>query len=143
MLELFTRTWQHLLGRIGGPLSFRIVLQPCVAAILAIRSGLKDARTAQPPYFWSLFTDPINRRARLRDAWKDIAKVFVVAVLIDCVYQILELHWLYPGQALIVATLLAPLPYLVIRGLVNRIARGRFRRGDTPASSGSDSRRSA
>ena len=50
-------------------------------------------------------------------------KVFIMAVLIDAVYQYIELSWFYPGEALIVAFILAFIPYLLIRGPVNRIAR--------------------
>jgi hypothetical protein len=141
-MEVFTGTWQHLLGRINGPLSFRIGLQPTVASILAIRAGLRGARAGQPPYFWSLFTDPVNRKERLRQGWNDISAVFLLAVLIDCVYQLLELHRLYPRQALLVAIVLAPLPYVVVRGLANRIARWRFHRAPAPRTNGDHSRAS-
>ena len=50
-------------------------------------------------------------------------KVFIMAVLIDAVYQYIQLSWFYPGEALIVAFILAFIPYLLIRGPVNRIAR--------------------
>jgi len=43
--------------------------------------------------------------------------------MIDFTYQIMELHWFYPGEALVVATLLTLLPHLLPRGPANRIAR--------------------
>jgi hypothetical protein len=39
------------------------------------------------------------------------------------VYQVFVLRWIYPGQTLVVATTLAIIPYLLIRGPVTRIAR--------------------
>jgi hypothetical protein len=63
----------------------------------------------------------------LREGWREVAKVFVVAVVIDLIYEIIVFHKIYPGQSLIVAAILALLPYPVIRGLVNRILRLRFR----------------
>ena len=111
-----------------GPLTFRLIIQPIVAATLAIRAGLKDAREGSPPYFWAIFTDPVQRRNLLREGWKAVAKVFVVAVIIDFIYQIIVFRWFYPGEALIVGAILALLPYLLIRGPVNRIAR-RWHRG--------------
>jgi hypothetical protein len=51
--------------------------------------------------------------------------VFVIALIIDTVYQLYELHFLYPGEAVLVAFLLAIVPYVALRGLVTRIARGR------------------
>ena len=56
MEELFTRLWDDLTGRIGGPMSFRLLLQPMMALIFAIREGLKDAREGRPAYFYSLFS---------------------------------------------------------------------------------------
>lgn len=123
MEELFTRLLYDLIGRIGGPLSFRLILQPGMALIFAIRDGLKDAREGKPAYFYSLFTDPANRRNRLREGFKAVSRVFVLAIVMDLIYQLIVLRWFYPLQALIVAFVLAFLPYILIRGPVNRIAR--------------------
>src|SRR5262245_7780253 len=123
MEELFTRLWDDLIGRIGGPMSFRLLLQPSMAMIFAIRDGLKDAREGRPAYFYSLFTDPENRRNRLREAFKAVSRVFTFAIIIDLIYQVTVLRGFYPLQALIVAFVLAFLPYILIRGPVNRIAR--------------------
>lgn len=123
MEDLFTRLWENLIGRIGGPMSFRLILQPAMAIFFATRDGLKDARTGRPAYFWSLFTEPAHRRELLHEGWKAVARVFIFALLMDAVYQFIVLHWFYPGEALIVAFILAFLPYLAIRGPVNRIAR--------------------
>lgn len=128
MDEMLTRTWENLAGRVGGPLTFRLILQPLVAAGLAIRAGLDDARTGRPAYFWSILSDPEHRRELVREGWTAVAKVFVLALVIDAVYQIVVQRWVYPGEALIVATLLAFVPYLLIRGPVTRIARGLARR---------------
>jgi len=46
-----------------------------------------------------------------------------VALAIDVIYQLVVLRWIYPGETLLVAFLLACVPYLLIRGPVNRIAR--------------------
>jgi hypothetical protein len=120
---MFSRLWTNLIGRIGGPLTFRLIIQPTVAAFFAIRAGLKDAQAGRVPYGWVIFTDRVNRRNLLREGWKDVAKVFVIAIAIDFVYQISELRWFYPEEALIVAVILALLPYLLLRGPTNRIAR--------------------
>jgi hypothetical protein len=45
-----------------------------------------------------------------------------MALALDAIYQVIEFKWIYPGQALIVACVLAILPYVIIRGLVTRIA---------------------
>lgn len=123
MEELLARIWENLAGRLDGPMKFRLLLQPTVAAIFAIRAGLKDAHEGRPPYFWTIFTDPAQRSELLREGWKAVSKVFIVAVVIDVVYQYLVFRWFYPGEALITAFILAFVPYLLIRGPVNRIAR--------------------
>jgi hypothetical protein len=122
MEELFTRFWENLIGRVGGPMTFRLILQPIMATIFAIRSGLRDAREGKPPYFWALFTHPAERRQLLRDGWKSVGRIFILAIIIDAIYQFIVFRWFYPGEALIVAFVLAIVPYVLIRGPVNRIA---------------------
>ena len=87
MEESFTRVWENLIGRVRGPLAFRLILQPIMAAIFAIRAGLKDAKEGRPPYFWALFTHPAERGQLLRDGWKSVGRVFIFAIVIDAVYQ--------------------------------------------------------
>jgi hypothetical protein len=123
MDEMLTRIWENLAGRVGGAMSFRLILQPAVALFFGIRDGLKDARLGRPAYFWTIFADPAQRADLLHEGWKAVMKVFIMAVLIDGVYQYLELGWFYPGEALITAFVLAFVPYLLIRGPINRLAR--------------------
>jgi len=123
MEEIFNRMWNDLIGRIGGPMSFRLALQPAMALFFAIRDGLKDAREGRPAYFYSLFTEPERRRSLMREGFKAVSRVFVFAILMDLIYQVTVLRWFYPLEALIVAFVLALLPYILLRGPVNRIAR--------------------
>jgi hypothetical protein len=121
--DSFARIWDMLIGRIDGPLTFRLIFQPTVAAILASRAGLKDAREGRAPYLWSVFTNPAHRRDLLREGWKDIGKVFIIAVVLDVIYALIVHRWIFPGQALLVGIVLAIVPYLLIRGSVTRIMR--------------------
>lgn len=121
MEELWSRIVENLIARVSGPMKFRIILQPFMAAIFAILAGLKDAKAGKPPYFWALFTDPAHRVEMLKDGWKSIGKVFVLAIILDVVYQWIVLKFVYPGEVVIVAFMLAIAPYLIIRGLTNRI----------------------
>jgi hypothetical protein len=104
-------------------MSFRFILQPVMATFFAVRSGWQDGRTGRPAYFWAILTAPEHRRDLLRQGWKAVAKVFAMAVIIDAVYQVIQLRWFYPGEALTVAIVLAFVPYLLIRGPVGRIVR--------------------
>lgn len=125
MEDVWSRVWEDLIGRGSGPLSFRLVMQPIMAATFGILDGLKDARKGRPPYFWSLFTNPAQRRALLRNGWKSIAKVFILAVVLDAIYQAIVFRRFYPVEALIVADVLAIVPYLLLRGPVNRLMQRR------------------
>lgn len=127
MEELIARGWEGLVDRVGGPMTFRLILQPMMATLLAVRDGLKDAREGQPPYFWTLLTDPSQRLCLLREGWRSIARVFVLAVVMDFIYEWVMGRWFYPVETLIVAIVLAVLPYLLLRGPINRIVR-RWRR---------------
>jgi hypothetical protein len=123
MDHIWARVGSQLLARVSGPLKFRLVLQPVMASFFAIRSGLADARAGKTPYFWCLLSDPSQRMAMLKDGWKSVSKVFLLALVLDVVYQIIELRFVYVGEAIIVAVVLAILPYLILRGLVTRLAR--------------------
>ena len=119
---LFSHIWEGLISRTTGPLKFRFVLQPSVSVVLAIRSGLQDWRERKPPFFWEFVEDPACRRELVREGWKSVGKLFIFAVVLDCIYQVIELHWIYPVDAFLVAFFLAMIPYWLVRGPVNRIA---------------------
>jgi hypothetical protein len=61
----------------------------------------------------------------LRDSLRagGCGRVFALAVVLDVVYQLYVLHFVYPLQSIAVAFLLAIVPYLILRGLVTRAAR--------------------
>lgn len=119
--EILTRFWDQLIAQPSGPLAFRLVLQPIMAAILAIRDALNDARTGRPLYMWTV--DPAQRASYLREGLKRVTRVIIFALVMDAIYQFLVLRWFYPGEALVTAFVLAVLPYVLIRDPVARIAR--------------------
>lgn len=123
VLTELNRGIEQLLGRAGGPLHFRLILQPMVATILAIRAGVRDAHEGQPVFFWTLLTNPAERKRLAQSGWQDIGKIFIVALVLDAVYQVMVFHTVYPVQSLIVAVMIALLPYVLLRGLVTRIVR--------------------
>ena len=115
--------WDELLARTDGPLQFRFILQPAVAAFLAYRAGRRDALDGRPLYFMALVRDRTQRRALIREGWGHVSKVFIVAVVMDAIYQFVAMRWVYPGEALMVALVLAVVPYLLFRSLVNWMLR--------------------
>ena len=121
MRDMLLRALLNITDRVGGPMTFRVILQPLMAALLAFRAGWKDAQTGRPPYFWTILTEPGQRTDLLREGWKSVARVFVLAIVMDVIYQLIVLQWVYPLELILVAILLAVVPYLLIRGPVNRI----------------------
>jgi hypothetical protein len=96
-----------------------------MAAFLAVRAGLADARAHRAPYLWHVLSEPDDRPQLFRDAWKDVGKVFIIALVLDGVYQLLVFRWVYPVQSLLVAIALAIVPYLIFRGPATRVMRRR------------------
>jgi hypothetical protein len=123
LMDPFIRTWADITSGRHAPFAFRFIVQPLVAAFFAYRAGRQDALAGRPPYFWRFVTDPGQRRALALEAWKHVGKVLVVALVIDAVYQVIVLRWIYLGEALMVAMVLAVLPYALLRGPVNRLLR--------------------
>jgi hypothetical protein len=112
-----------LIAQPSGPLAFRLILQPLMGTVLAIVDGLKDARAGRPPYSWTILSDPSRRAGYLREGLKRVARVIVFAFVMDAIYQIMVFRRFYPVEALVTVFVLAVLPYLLIRGPVDRIAR--------------------
>jgi len=123
MNDILARLWQNLYGRVSGPLNLRLIIQPAVATILAIRAGLRDAHQDRAPFFWALLWNPAHRRELLRQGWKDVGKVFVLATILDVAYQLIVHRGVYSLELLITAVTLAIVPYLLVRGPISRIAK--------------------
>jgi hypothetical protein len=126
--QVVRRVWLSIGERWDGPLSFRFILQPLMAAIPAIRDGIKDARAGHSLYFWTVARNRLERVERLREGLIATARIILLGLVMDVIYQYLVLKTFYPGEALIVSLLLCFVPYLAIRGPVTRIARW-WRRG--------------
>ena len=124
-MEVWNRVVGSLFARLDGPLHFRFFMQPSMAIIFAVIDGIKDAKLGRPAYFWAMVKDPDQRKELLEIGWKRIGKIFIFAVVLDVIYQIKVYHWFYPGETLVVAIFLAIIPYLLVRGPVNRIVKWR------------------
>ena len=121
--DMFARFSADLQERLHGPFSFRYVLQPMMAMLYAARDGILDARQGRPLYFWSILTRPYERRQLLREGWKAVARVMALGTVMDIVYQLIVSRWIHPIQLVVVVLTLAFVPYLLLRGLISRIAR--------------------
>jgi len=69
-----------------------------------------------------------QREEMLKEGWKSVGRVFILALVLDIVYQVIVLRFVYPGEAIIVAFILAILPYLILRGVITRLARSNYAR---------------
>jgi hypothetical protein len=96
-----------------------------MAAIAALRDGVKDARLGRRPYLWALMLgvrDAEGRSGRLWEGIVSTARILILGVVMDTVYQWVEFKTFYPMQAAVIAVLLAFVPYLLLRGPAERIA---------------------
>lgn len=129
--EVFERIWQNMIDRTGGPMTFRFFLQPIMASIAALFDGIKDARAGRTYYLRTILTDPAKRAGRLHEGLISTARVILLGLCMDVIYQLIEFEAFHPAEAVIIALLLAFVPYVLLRGPVARIATWRL--GDEPA----------
>ncbi len=123
-IYLFSRAFlEDLPKRLTGPGRFRFVLQPLVAILLGIRSGIADRRAGRPPYLLGLVTDRQRRGELAQDGLATVANLLLMGVLLDAVFQWVILGVSHPGAALVVGPVLIATPYAVARALANRAAR--------------------
>lgn len=124
--ESFNRLLKDVFDRPDGPMSFRFILQPAMAALAAFRDGVKDARLGRTPYVLALVRGVRGTEGRSGRFWEGIvatARILILGVVMDVIYQWLEFKTFYPIQAATIAILLAFVPYLLLRGPFERMAR--------------------
>jgi hypothetical protein len=123
MENLFDTYVINFFARLDGPLHFRFIMQPLMAIVLAIRDGSRDAREGRRPWLWKLVHVPEQRGYLIADGWKGIGRIFGLAVALDVIYQLVEWRTLRPFGALTTAIILAVIPYVLLRGPINRLLR--------------------
>ena len=90
---------------------------------------VSEIRNAVAPRFSGRFYGTLaSAGGRLREGLNATARIILLGLVMDTIYQILELQTFHPNEALIVALLLVFAPYVVMRGVVARVA-GMWRRG--------------
>jgi hypothetical protein len=75
--------------------------------------------------------NPSERTQRLNEGLNATARIILLGLVMDAIYQIIVLQRFYPSEAVIVALVFAFVPYVIIRGPAARIAR-RWRGGSAP-----------
>ena len=119
-LENVLRIWRNVIGRPSASFAFRFILQPAIAVATGIIDGRKDARMGRLPFLRGVLTEPAARMQRLREGVNSTARILLLGIGIDIVYQLIEFQSFYPIESLLMALLLAFLPYCIIRGMVVR-----------------------
>ena len=129
MIDMLSRLWENLLERTEGPMNLRFFFQPAMAIFFAIRAGLRDVKNKKVPYLSRLVTSTGNRKAIIKEGWKDVGKVFIIATVLDIAYQLVVIFKFkteskfYPLESIIVAFLLSVIPYVLFRGPISRMVR--------------------
>jgi hypothetical protein len=115
---------------LDGPMQFRFVLQPAMAASLGIRDGLADFRAGVPAILPALLTRAGDRASLWKMLLRRLRWSIFAATAIDAAVQYVMFRHIRPLSALIVGSALMALPYCIARGLSNgiRSRRGRPRR---------------
>ncbi|HSE68397.1 MAG TPA: hypothetical protein VLB12_15515 [Gemmatimonadales bacterium] len=121
--EVRRRLWHDLAERPGGPMTFRFILQPIMASIAAIHAGIQDARIGRPGFFWSILHDPERRKRRIGEALRATGQIILLGIVMDTIYQLRVLKTFYPAEAALIAVLLAVVPYFLMRGIAQQIAK--------------------
>lgn len=117
------RFWSNIFDRPGGPMAFRFYLQPCMAALVAYRDAANDVRAGRSPYLWSLLTETDVSSSRLREGFVATARILMLGLAMDAIYQATVLKSFYPGEMVVMAVLLAFAPYALLRGPFARAIR--------------------
>ncbi|PWT70624.1 MAG: hypothetical protein C5B59_19640 [Bacteroidetes bacterium] len=129
MIDIISRFFTNLLERTQGPMHFRFLLQPTMSLIFAIIAAVRDAKKGVSPYLWRMISEGSKRKVIIREGWKDVGKIFILALALDVIYQLVVIfkyhteEGFYPLESIVVAAALAIIPYILIRGPVNRIVR--------------------
>jgi hypothetical protein len=132
---LFSRAlFEDIPKRLTGPGKFRFILQPLIAVVLGIRSGLADARAGRPPYLYGILFHGHLRRELMASGLQTVVNLLLMGILMDSVFQWIILGASYPGAAFVVGPVLILAPYATARALANRLARLRAESGPLPGS---------
>jgi hypothetical protein len=130
-LEVQQRFRSDIFARATGPMTFRFYLQPTMALIAAVHDGLRDTRFGHHSFFWTAADDTTKQAGRLREGvrgdrshrapraqhGRDLPDQGAGSVL--------------PVEALMMAILLAVVPYFIFRWIVEGVSRWSLARRGT------------
>jgi len=129
--EVHQRFWADIFGRLSGPMTFRVYLQPTLGFVAAWRDGMKDLRAGHKAFFWTALWDRTQHSGRLREGAFSTSRIALIGFVMDTIYQLRVFDRFYPAEAVMIVLLLAVLPYFIFRWIVERVARWRLARKST------------
>jgi hypothetical protein len=99
-----------------------------MAAIAALHDGIDDVRRGHKAFFWTALWDRTQPTGRLREGLNSTARIVLLGLSMDVIYQHKVLHTFYPIEAVLMAILLAVVPYFVFRWIIEGASRWWFAR---------------
>ena len=121
-IEVHQRFWHDIADRLHGPMTFRFYLQPTMAFVAALSDGVRDAKYGHSSFFWTGSHDATVKHGRLREGLTSTARIVLLGLSMDAIYQLMVLDRFYPAEAFVMAILLAVIPYFIFRWIIERIA---------------------
>jgi len=116
--------WEGMIRELtSGQGQFRLLLLPAVALVVGVRAGIADAREGYAPFGRRLWDANEPRAQLMKDAVKRALNPLALAVILDVILQRLTLGYVRPLAAVIVAAVLAWIPFVIVRGIMNRLWR--------------------
>jgi hypothetical protein len=113
--------WEYIQSLLTGPGHVRFIVQPIVAIFFGIRDGIIDSKNDKPPFGYLLIFGGKNRRETFKEGLKQILNIYIVAVILDSIMQYLVYGFWRLQLALITGFTIVFLPYVIARGITNRI----------------------
>ena len=95
-------------------------------ALRALPDGIDDAKRGHSGFFWAAWGHPEAKTGRLREGLISVARIILLGLSMDVIYQMRVIDHFYPLEALVMAILLAVIPYFLFRGIIERVARAWF-----------------
>jgi hypothetical protein len=121
MSSFLDKVVEGIVARLVGPMSFRFMAQPIVSTLLGIRDGILDAKAGTPPIIADLIFHPENRKKNFVSAFKSLIKPVIVGTVLDMIAQYLIFEHVRIIPAAIVGVFVIAVPYVLARGISNRI----------------------
>jgi hypothetical protein len=112
---LFAVFWAEVVSRTTGPLALRFLLEPFMAAALAICDGMRNARSKR------FLPGAAKDQKPFLEGTSIASRVFFIVIGMDVIYHYVVLTAVRPLQAVTVGFLLACISYVLVRGRAARI----------------------